>query len=201
MITRRSENEGPSIGEVPSPPDSVGCATLYKIDSEDRLTVVDTAWLRFARQNGGVRLERESVVGRPLWDFVAGAETRRIYRLMFRRIRSDGSGVSVPFRCDSPSMRRLMVLELSSNPEGGIELKTKLIRNEPRDPVPLLNPAFPRTDDFLTICSWCKQVLLPTGRWATTENAISKLGLFLAPQLPRLTQGICPTCEGRIRAL
>ena len=174
--------------------------TRYTIDSEDRLDSVNPAWLEFARENDAIELTADGVVGRSLWEFIAGAETRYLYGLLFRRVRDEASEAAVPFRCDSPSIRRFMIWDLNADTQGGIELRGKLIRSEPREPVYLLDPTVPRTDDFLTICSWCRQVRLPTGRWQEADLAVAAMGLFMVPQLPQLTNETCPACEARIRA-
>jgi hypothetical protein len=171
----------------------------YWLDGNDRLEAVSAAWLEFARTNSAGHLTRDAVIGRSLWDFLTGTEVRLLYQLLFRRVREDGISVVLPFRCDSPSVRRFMELGVRPGDQGGLELEGRLLRTEAREPARLLDPAEARTDDFLTVCSWCKQVRLPSEHWVEAEEAIVTLDLFSAPQLPRLTHGICSACAARVR--
>ncbi|NNE07956.1 MAG: hypothetical protein HKN20_05270 [Gemmatimonadetes bacterium] len=169
----------------------------YRLDRDDRIEAVSTDWLDFARANGAPDLTAENVIGRPLWDFVAGADTRHLYELMFRRARNDGVSFVVPFRCDAPTARRFMELVVHPAGRGGIDLEGRLVRGEKRDPARLLDPAVPRTNDSLMICSWCKKVR-PEQTWLDAEIAITSMDLFLTPRLPQLTHGICPVCSDRV---
>ena len=64
-----------------------------------------------------LRPNRAAVVGRSsTWNFIQGAETVRLYQAILRRVRSNSSRVVVPFRCDAPTLRRHMRLEISSQP-------------------------------------------------------------------------------------
>jgi hypothetical protein len=171
----------------------------YRIGREDTLEEVSSAWLEFARENDAGHLTREALIGRSIWDFITGAEAKHLYELVFRRVRDHGISVVIPFRCDSPSVRRYMELDVRPAGQGGIELTGRLIRSEEREPVHLLDPTVARTDDFVTVCSWCKQVRQLDERWVEVEEAIVAMGVFSAPQLPQLTHGICPACDARAR--
>ncbi len=169
----------------------------YRIDSADRIEAVSSAWLEFALANGTSELTRERVIGRPLWDFIAGADTRHLYELMFHRARHDGVSFVVPFRCDAPTVRRFMELVVHPAGGGSIDLEGRLIRGEARERARLLDPAVPRTNDSLMICSWCKQVR-PDKTWMDAEVGIATMKLFSVPRLPQLTHGICPVCADRV---
>ena len=51
----------------------------YTVDPGDRIVAIDGAWDEFAARNGAPGLTRESVTGRPLFDYVAGREPRRSF--------------------------------------------------------------------------------------------------------------------------
>ena len=63
----------------------------YRVDARDRLVFVDPLWLAFARENGAADLTEQRVIGRSLWDFVADAETIRLYRELHARVRGCGA--------------------------------------------------------------------------------------------------------------
>ncbi len=173
----------------------------YAIDSEDRICFLSPEWMAFAFHNGGSKLTPGVVLGRSLWDFVAGAKTRHLYELLLARVRTSKKSVTVPFRCDAPSLRRSMELTLTPTNSGGVEFRSQLVHEEHRKPVVV--PAAPksRTGDFLRICSWCKRVVLDHGTWVEIEEALARTQLFLREDLPEFTHTICPRCEDMIRTL
>ena len=63
----------------------------YRVDATDRINWVDSWWLAFARENGASELTADSVIGRSLWDFVSGADTRRLFKAIHERVRSSGA--------------------------------------------------------------------------------------------------------------
>ena len=100
----------------------------YVLDGHDAITSVSPAWLAFARENGAQELTAQAVLGHSLWNFIQGAETVRLYQAILRRVRSNSSRVVVPFRCDSPTLRRHMRLEISSQPLGCVQFISVLQR-------------------------------------------------------------------------
>jgi hypothetical protein len=173
-------------------------AFIYHIDGENRLCFVNEDWLDFARENGAPELTRAAVFNEPLARFIDDWETLNLYELIFRRVRATGTGVLLPFRCDTPGLRRFMQLSLRLLDNGEIELTGRVLATEERHPVPLLDPAAPRSKTMITICSWCKKVKTKNDLYVEIEKAISVHGLF-GPRHPRLTHGICPECFERIR--
>ncbi len=165
----------------------------YTVDPGDRVVGIDGAWDEFAARNDAPGLTREGVTGRPLFDYVAGGETQEIVRILLLRVRS-GRGVSVAFRCDAPSRRRFLRLEMRSTPDGSVRCSSTLLSEEARPPQPLLDPTVPRTGEFVHVCSWCRRVEV-NARWLEVEEAVSALGLFQEPALPAISHGICPDCS------
>ena len=172
----------------------------YKLDSQDRIRFVGVNYLEFEKQNRAKKLEQEAVIGRPVWDFIAGKETQHLYELLFAAVREDKRTVSVPFRCDSPTCRRYMLLTIAPGPENELEFSALLVRTEPRPFVALLDSEATRGDDVLIICSWCKRVLVSSGEWREVDSAIADLDLFGTEPLPQLSHGVCVTCASEIES-
>ena len=86
---------------------------VYHIDALDMITDVNDAWVEFARRNDGESLTRQAVVGSDLWTYVSGAEIRHIYGQMIGEVRA-GRDVSIPFRCDSPTVRRFHQMRMTA---------------------------------------------------------------------------------------
>ena len=58
----------------------------YSIDRDDTIASVSDSWLEFARENQASELTRDRVVGRRLWSFIAGRETRLLYEDVFLKL-------------------------------------------------------------------------------------------------------------------
>ncbi|MFL5900640.1 MAG: hypothetical protein ACJ75S_05520 [Solirubrobacterales bacterium] len=171
----------------------------YAIDEQDHLVRADEGYYRFAEENGWN--EAATSLGRSLWDYVAGHELKKLQRLLVRRVRDDVGSVELPFRCDGPGVRREMNIKIVARPGGRAVLFSARLRSEePREtPQPVLDPAFPRGKDTLTMCGWCDRFEVD-GEWVEVEEAARRLELFNRPKLPALSHGICPDCSEMLLA-
>jgi hypothetical protein len=171
----------------------------YAIDHDDRLVKVDEGYYRFAEENGWD--EVGASLGRSLWDFVAGHELVKLKRMLLRRLRSETRSIELPFRCDSPDVRREMAIRIVAHTSGRAVLFAAFMQSEEaRDtPQPMLNPNSPRNAEVLTMCGWCDRFLVD-GEWVEIEVAVERLGLFRHPELPRISHDICPDCSAMLLA-
>lgn len=174
---------------------------LYAVDGDDTITSVGGSWRDFARANDAPELTEEAVVGRSLWHFIAGPETHHLYRLLMRRVRATDAPLLVPFRCDSPGARRSMRLEIAPGLDGALAFKGILLRKEGRRALRLLGGGEPRSRALLAICSYCKRVRTPEAEWLEVEDAVVRMRLLSAEQMPRLSHAVCPHCGVVLRAL
>lgn len=170
-----------------------GDSFIYRIDAADRVDFVTADWLDFARDNEAQHLSAETVQGESLFSFIDDPETRHLYKAIIDKVRRTQDSVMVPFRCDSPCLRRFMVLHISPLPHGAIQFEGKLIREEPREHVPLLDAESARSGELIVSCSWCKRIEVD-GAWLEVEEAVRRLELFHEPLLPQITHGICGDC-------
>jgi hypothetical protein len=171
----------------------------YAIDEHDHLIRVDEGYYSFAEENGWE--EAPTSLGRSLWDYVAGHEMVKLQRLLVRRIRDDVGDVELPFRCDGPEVRREMNIRIVARPGGRVVLFSARMRGEEARDLPqrLLDPATPRSDEVLEMCGWCDRFEVD-GEWVEVEEAARRLELFDKPELPVLSHGICPDCNGMLLA-
>jgi hypothetical protein len=170
----------------------------YRIDRQGLLIYVSDSWTHFALDNGSPYLVAERVIGQPLLSFVSDPETRSLYKIILERVRTTGVPVTVTLRCDSPSLRRFLQLVISPLPDQEIRFLSHTLRTEPRASIPLLDPSTNRSTELLTMCSWCKRILLPQDRWVEVEEAVANLELFCLDALLKLTHGICPACHEKV---
>jgi hypothetical protein len=180
--------------------DAATSSMSYVLGPDDRIAAVDQAWNTFAASQGAGDLTGAQIVGKPLRACIADSNTHEIYALLFGAARKLQRSVAVPFRCDSPGLRRFMTLRADPLPDGSLRISTTLVRAEERPPVALLSPTAPRSDGVLKICGWCKRIPLSSGAWVEVEIALQELGLLEASEMPRLTHGVCPACAASLQA-
>ena len=170
----------------------------YRINERDELVFVNEAWLPFAEANEGIGLEPAAVLQRPLFDFIADATTRLLYRDLLQRVRA-GHPVQFPFRCDAPAQRRWLEMTITLTEPAVVEFTTRLLRSEDRASIPLLGITTPRSDTQLRMCSWCQRVEVSHQQWIDLEEAVIHLRLFEQVQLPQLNHGICDGCFAAVK--
>lgn len=170
----------------------------YTIGSDDVITHVSDAWVRFAEENEAPELSAPNVVGRPIWDFVQGSTVRRLYGDVFRQLREERREVLIPFRCDSPNRERHMDLLLQCPDGGEILASGQLLFESLRDPVQLFARRSPRSPDTLPICSLCRRFLV-LGEWMTAADALRRTRLLNHEPLPVLDETVCGRCRAALQ--
>jgi hypothetical protein len=169
----------------------------YVVDAQDRIVSANGDWFAFAQENGGANLDKK-VIGRPLWDFICDAETKILYSLFLKSVRANGLPTHLPYRCDSADERRYMEMTIAPAPEGCVEFSSRMIREEKRDKMALLDTAVLRSKDIIVMCSWCKKVQLKGGDWAEVEAAAKAFDLLTEPRFPKVSHGICSRCKAEM---
>jgi hypothetical protein len=171
-------------------------AVVYRVSASDQFQLVNDAWRRFARENGAPDLA-DSVIGRSLWDYIAGDEVRHVYASLLNRVRREQRGVNFPFRCDSAAVHREMRLFVEPLSGEAIEFRAVFDRQflQPRRLRPLQSTDYSDTHGFLIMCAWCKAIMINAG-WTPLETALEELRLLDRDALPSISHGICRDCLG-----
>jgi hypothetical protein len=168
------------------------------IDDQDLLVQVDRGFYRFAEENGWHY--SDSSLGRSLWDFVHGEELKKLQRMLVRRVRGEAGEVELPFRCDSPEVRREMDIRITSSAAGRlVQFKARVRGEEAREFQPLLDPDAERGDDLVEMCGWCDRFRVD-GEWVEVEEAARRLKLFQRSEPPAISHGVCPGCSEMLTA-
>lgn len=170
----------------------------YAVGAADRICRVSESWDRVAREAGAPHLDEVRVVGTRLWSHVTERTTQHVWQVVVEQVRVSGRARSVPIRCDTPSLRRWIRVDVSAAGDE-VVFRTRLERVEERERVDLLDAAIPRSPrPPIRMCGWCKRVALPDGRWVEVEDAGEPLGLLGPDPPPAITHGICATCSDSI---
>ena len=176
------------------------CIT-YHIDNDNRIIHISDEWQPFADSNRAKQLTRDKVIGQSIYTFISDRESRHIYEMLFARCREKNNTLHFPFRCDAPDTRRFMQMTISPLADDTIAITSCILREEKRESVALLDIDCDRSDEFVTICGWCKKVRMENDQWVEVEQAIQHLKLFDTLVLPRLSHGMCQPCHEAQMAL
>lgn len=158
---------------------------VYRIDDNDTIVHVDGAFRRFATAVGVPELP-DNALGRSLWSCIADDELRAVYTALVRRARA-GHVVRVQTRCDSPSLMRMVQMDISPCPGGQVEIACRA------DGARLASPALPSGSELLRLCAWCYRVDCG-GTWRGIEDVVAEERLLEQPTVPIVTHGICEEC-------
>jgi hypothetical protein len=172
----------------------------YELDGVDRVTAVCNEWDAFALENDGSSSLAAAVVGRSLWDFVAGRETAHLLGRIMRAVRTTGRPVETPFRCDGPGVERHMLFRATALESGCLRITTRLVREAPLDPAAPPAGAAPELGELISMCSWCNRIRVQDG-WAEVAEAVARLALFSSAAMPAITHGMCSECLAAMEPL
>jgi hypothetical protein len=172
-----------------------GNTITYEIDGDGIVVECGGAWDAFARANGAPGVTAAHVVGRPIWDFVAGSSTQQLWHELLAGARRR-RGVVIPFRCDAPDRRRYLVMTIEPRAGRTLLLASAVAREEARPAQPWLDPGVARTEDTVVSCSWCRRFAVDDA-WLEVEDAVARAAL-LEGVTPSISHGVCPRCAETI---
>ena len=171
----------------------------YRIGPDGALLAVDDGWTAFALENGAPELVPPAPLGRSIFEAIAGADVRALYRTLFERARASAKPVSFTFRCDAPTLKRTLRMVMTPERSGAFTLATALIAAEPRAYAAVLDVAVHDRQGFVTLCAWCSRVRVGSA-WVDLDEAIDALGVMAGDAPPAVTHGICGDCAARTLA-
>jgi hypothetical protein len=171
---------------------------VYRLDRDDHIVYAEEGFRMFAARNHTPELTTDAVLGKSIWGYIYGRETRYLHRVLLEKVRDRQQTFTLPFRCDSPDRRRFLTMTISAGPDDTVEYRSRTIREEVRSPVALSTSAVEPSDALLRMCSWCKKLEVEEHTWLELEEAIERLRLFEAQPPPKITHGMCPICFEQI---
>jgi len=168
------------------------CCVTYRINQHDEIISVNDDWCRYASDHGWQGITPETVLNKPVFNYITDSTTSRLYQYLFKRVRG-GSEVRYKFNCESSSHRRLMEMTVTSLGElGDVELKARMLSKQDLNQQ-LAPVSDPQNIGFVKACGWCSRIDME-GNWINVEDAVAKLEMFEFSRLPQMTHGICKNC-------
>jgi|GEM_PF-379215 len=167
---------------------------VYRLDNKDRISYVSPNWDNFVIENDGPDdLLSANVLNKTIWLFISDSETSQIYTAILEKVRKFRKSFKINIRCDAPSIVRYIDISINPLDNENVEFNCVTIRTQPRPPVFILDRKFPRTQELIKMCSYCKAIKVGN-IWLDTEEAVVKLNLFSKEYLPAISHGICSSC-------
>lgn len=185
-----------------------------RVDRTNRIVAIGGPWDEVALANGGAAVVVERVLGTGLIDHVHGDPARMLVLTVLDRVRRFGTPRSVPYRCDTPHLKRWMEMTLTPAPDGTVTFEHRLLRSESMQrPVRFAaaRPGAPRRPAIIR-CSSCNRVRDASG-WHEPDavrfsaEAVDRppgtaVGAPPRPDAPILVgYGVCDACRARIERL
>ncbi len=165
-------------------------SVIYCIDGDDRISEVNEGWPRFAEENGGVG-DPAAVLGRSLWDFIADEGNRSLYRCMVHEVRQKAAPITVPFRCDSPTIERHMTMTIAPGSLGEVVFVSALQYAFERQPQPV--GGAPEEAQTIVECESCHRLWAGNG-WQDCWEVIRQGDIEIDDRPIKVLHTRCSRC-------
>ncbi|MCK6404491.1 MAG: hypothetical protein L6Q60_00595 [Rhodocyclaceae bacterium] len=169
--------------------------TRYRLDARDRIVEVGGDWDRFAIDNGAEELVSGAILGMPLRTFIAGDVTRMFVDALLARVRLTGRPAVIPYRCDSPGVKRFMEMSLESIGAELISEHRCLSEQVMFSPLAYAVVSEPASGGWVRRCSMCNRLTDRSGRSYESDEYPHEAG-----DTVRVIYHVCPDCQRRVKA-
>lgn len=170
---------------------------MYRVDPQDQIIYANDDWDAFALLNDMPQLKRQLILGQSLWRFISDQDSEQLYRDLMHRVRS-GRPAVFRYHCDGAAMERILEMHVQLVGQGVVQFTSSTQALNPRDPIPLLDPARPRSAQGVRMCGWCQRVQIGQV-WIDMSMATAKIPAAKDLSLPALIHTTCPNCYRRMQ--
>ncbi|MCC9603240.1 PAS domain-containing protein [Stieleria sp. JC731] len=172
----------------------------YAIDKEDCLLDLNDQWTEFAVSNdAGAKLRPESVIGKPIWDYIRDPDLQTIYQRLIAQVRKHGFEIVFPFRCDSPLFRRYMRMSMSKRDDGSILFVSRTEEIVKRSESEIRVGRAYSGSRIVRQCSMCNLFQLSDKTWGEADQLVLQDNTLAGNAQPSLIWGVCEPCRTRMK--
>lgn len=169
----------------------------YVLDRHDRVAKVCPHWAMAARERMAMSLDEPFVLGRPLWDFVHGGATQRLYDALLHHARRTGRKIAFYYRGDSPEALRYMRMVLQPVDGGAVRFRSEMLHEQPRQrEVYFTHVAYPKHPELMQ-CGLC-QKLEHNGRWHTVDETLMFTAVIDELMPTEVGDTVCDSCVTKL---
>lgn len=179
-------------------PDVSAAVELFcRIDRKNRIVGVGGDWDRFALENEGAAATAHRVLGTSLLDHVHGEATAAVLVGVLEAVRRHARPARLPFRCDSPSLKRWMEMVFTPEPSAGVLFSYRLLATAPiAAPLRFSATGTPQ-GRLLFRCSSCNR-LRRDGVWREPEEVSALLDAHALAMPVGVSYGVCEDCRMQV---
>lgn len=176
----------------------------YWIDSVNVIRRVDEDWDRSMDPDSWTdRAASNGIIGKSLFDFISDDVTRMYIAAMVESVRVLPKTLFRPYRCDTPELKRFMMMTVTPEDDGLIRVSHALLRSEPMAKKAFFqalsyaesskSTAFQSKMAILGIgfirCSLCNRICqVGQNDWLEAD------ALTVTNEAIRVVYGLCPDC-------
>lgn len=158
----------------------------------NKIISLSSNWTEVAAEGGAEQiLATDKVIGKDLDSFISSDTTRMYIESCLKLCRLRKQTIFREYRCDSPTHKRFMELQLTPLDDGVVEMKHFLLREEPFDvPIDIQEVSqYPTKAQYIR-CSMCNRLKQTgTDEWVAPES----LHMEFRRSLP-VIHSVCPDC-------
>jgi hypothetical protein len=172
----------------------------YSIDCNDVVVSTGGDWNAFAAENDAGELAGNAPQ-LSLWSQIEGTDARKVWQLVVSEVRRSDSAAKVPFRCDSPGLRRWYEIDVTPGDDGSIDFRSRLLFEEERPQVALVRRGSQRLSgtEPIQVCCWCARGY-DGRRWISIDELVWSQNHLEDEPVPEVSQGICRECASSMSA-
>lgn len=168
--------------------------TSFALSEQLDITYCNSAWDRFAQENGGnLELQGRNVISKNLLAFVA-AELRDFYNGLFARARAIGQPVDHDYECSSAPIFRLYRMRVYPlAPDHGFVVLNSLRVEHPHDRIarPPDDAVYTDSAGLMHMCANCRRTRRANPSLPQVWDWVPS---YLDRTLSNVSHGICPVC-------
>lgn len=179
-----------------------GADLHYTLNRDDRIVAVGGMWDEAARAGGSPGLVAGRIEGTSLYDHIAGMASRKAISTMLENARGLGRPSTRTYRCDTPTLKRLMEMTIWPRPDGELQVEHRQLACEARiRPITFVPASIVSAGSHrrrcVTRCSLCNRVRV-AGVWGEAEE---RLVITEEAAPVSVIYGVCPDCRARVHEL
>ena len=171
-------------------------SVVYRVDATDRIVAVNDEWRAFAEANDSAGLA--DPLGESLWQHIGDQGSRDLYTLLLTSIRVSGRSVTYPYRCDSPTLRRLMEMSVFPVDDGALDFSSRVVSTEPLPHAVMFGQSLPYSIGRVDVCGNCRKVR-DRDRWSDVIDLFRRGRITARRNTFTAMYRICPDCHDSLR--
>ncbi len=169
-----------------------------EVDAHNIIRRLSDSWIATASEGGAAAsLAPERVLGQSINCFITSDTTRMYVEASLQLCRVRQEVLFRPYRCDSPTHKRFMELQLTPLPQRAVEMKHFLLREEAfQQPLNLeeISHLSQKPKGACLRCSFCNRLKpLELNRWMPPEEINQS---YVSPL--QVIHTVCPDCKGQV---